>query len=199
MEERYFSRYRWVIEGIVLPLHIGIGMNFIAPAPLFPIIMEHYDINRGTVSLLLGAVTVVLTVFLIPGGILAARIGPRKAIADSNSPQPGQESSPHVTSFMGLQGQWLRSRAERSLSWLSQHTNLPRRGPQEGAEAQSLGCKKPASENCAPSAASTNPNPTACGHGGHPGRLWGRRADLYPTFPRSAAWVRRNPVRVLPI
>ena len=81
MEERHFSRYRWVIEGVVLPLHIGIGLNFIAPAPLFPIIMEHYDINRSTVSLLVAAVTVILTVFVIPGGILAARIGPRKAIA----------------------------------------------------------------------------------------------------------------------
>ena len=25
------------------------------------------------------------------------------------------------------------------------------------------------------------------------------RSSSYPTFPRSAAWVRRNPVRVLPI
>ena len=81
MEERQFSPYRWVIEVIILPLHIGIGLNFIAPAPLFPIIMEHYDINRGMVSLLVAAVTVVLTVSLLPGGFLAARIGPRKAIA----------------------------------------------------------------------------------------------------------------------
>jgi MFS family permease len=80
MEERQFSPYRWVIEGVLLPLQIGMGLNFMAPAPLFPKIMEHYDINRGTVSLLVAAVTVVVTVFLIPGGILVARIGPRKAI-----------------------------------------------------------------------------------------------------------------------
>ena len=28
---------------------------------------------------------------------------------------------------------------------------------------------------------------------------WAQNTVLEPTFPRSAAWVRRNPVRVLPI
>jgi MFS family permease len=63
----------------VLPLRISVGLSIFAPAPLFPIMMEHHDIGRGTVSLMVTSVFLVLTFFLIPGGTIVARIGTPKA------------------------------------------------------------------------------------------------------------------------
>ncbi len=75
------NRYRWVIEATLLPLNAAIPLNFLAPTPVFSLIMEEYGLNRGTVSLLVAVVAVVFTVFLVPGGLIVARLGPRKAIA----------------------------------------------------------------------------------------------------------------------
>jgi predicted MFS family arabinose efflux permease len=73
------SPHRWVVALVVLPLRISIGLNVFAPAPLFPIMMDHHDIGRGTVSLMVTSVFLVLTFFLIPGGTIVARIGTRRA------------------------------------------------------------------------------------------------------------------------
>ncbi len=81
VEQTAVSPYRWVILGLLLPLNMSTGLNFLAPTPLFPLIMEDYGLNRGTVSLLVVAVAVVFTVFLIPGGLIVAKLGPRKTIA----------------------------------------------------------------------------------------------------------------------
>ena len=74
------SSKRWVIEGAILPLHVAIGLNLFAPATLFPLIMEEYNLNRGTVSLLMVVVFLVFTIFLIPGGIMAAKLGTKRAL-----------------------------------------------------------------------------------------------------------------------
>ena len=79
MEMPHPAPYRWVVALLVLPLRISVGLTIFAPAPLFPIMMEHHDIGRGTVSLMVTSVFLVLTVFLIPGGTLVARIGTRRA------------------------------------------------------------------------------------------------------------------------
>ncbi|MDA0987943.1 MAG: MFS transporter [Chloroflexi bacterium] len=78
------SPYRWIIGAALLPLHVAIGLNLFAPAPLFPLIREDYLLSRGLVSLLLVLVFLSFTVFLIPGGLIAARIGTRKAIIVSS-------------------------------------------------------------------------------------------------------------------
>ena len=75
------SSYRWVIAGVLFPLHLAIGLNVLAPSPLFPVIMEDYSLSRGTVSLLVASVGVALTLFLIPSGIMVAKFGPKKAAA----------------------------------------------------------------------------------------------------------------------
>ncbi len=80
-EQTTVSPYRWVIGALLLPLNAAIGLNFVAPTPLYPLVMEDYGLNRGTVSLLVVAVAVVFTIFLIPGGLIVAKLGPRKAIA----------------------------------------------------------------------------------------------------------------------
>lgn len=55
------------------------GVNTVGPSSLFPLIMDHYSLSRGTVSLLVASVGLSITVGLIPGGILAAKLGPRSA------------------------------------------------------------------------------------------------------------------------
>ena len=79
MDISHPSPYRWVVALAVLPLRISVGLSIFAPAPLFPIMMEYYDIGRGTVSLMVTSVFLVLTFFLIPGGTIVARMGTRKA------------------------------------------------------------------------------------------------------------------------
>jgi len=74
------TRYRFVVEAVLLPLQIAVGLNFFAPAPLFPQIISEFGVERATVSLLVSAVTLMLAIFAIPGGIIAARIGLKPAI-----------------------------------------------------------------------------------------------------------------------
>ena len=63
-----------------MPLQFCMGLNFFGPASLFPLIMDDFQISRGTVSLLVVSVTLAQTFLLIPCGILAAKLGSRKAI-----------------------------------------------------------------------------------------------------------------------
>jgi nitrate/nitrite transporter NarK len=72
--------YRWTVFAVLLPIQFVLGLNFFGPASLFPLMMEEFGISRGTVSLLVVAVTLTQTFLLIPGGILAARLGPRRSL-----------------------------------------------------------------------------------------------------------------------
>ncbi len=56
------------------------GLNLFAPAPMFPLIMEDYDLSRGSVSLLMVTAFLVFTIFLIPGGIISTRLGTKEAV-----------------------------------------------------------------------------------------------------------------------
>lgn len=75
------SSYRWIIAGSLLPLHLALGLNMVGPSSLFPLIMDHYSLSRGTVSLLVASVGLAITIFLIPGGIISAKLGPKNATA----------------------------------------------------------------------------------------------------------------------
>ena len=61
-------------------LQIGMGLNFMSPTPLFTLIMSDYDIGRSSVSLLVSATIIVITVALLPGGVLIAKIGSKRAM-----------------------------------------------------------------------------------------------------------------------
>ncbi len=75
------TRYRFVIESIVLWLQVCIGLNFIAMAPLLPLIIEDYQIDRATASLLVGALPLIQTFLTVPASMLAAKIGQKRAYA----------------------------------------------------------------------------------------------------------------------
>ena len=74
MQNPQYSYYRWVIQSILFLIQIGLGLNFMAPSPLFLSIMENYDINKGIVGLFLSSGSVVMGLFLLPGGFLILQI-----------------------------------------------------------------------------------------------------------------------------
>ncbi len=71
------SRYRFVIEGLILGLSVAMGLNWMAPAPLLPAIMAEYHVDRAPASLALALVPLVSGTFTIPMGAIAARLGLR--------------------------------------------------------------------------------------------------------------------------
>ena len=65
---------------MLMLLQIGMGINFMSPTPLFTVIMSDYDIGRSSVSLLVSATIIMVTVALLPGGVLIAKIGSKRAM-----------------------------------------------------------------------------------------------------------------------
>ena len=74
------SPYRWVIAAAMLPLHIALGLNLFAPSPLLSLIIDEHGLSRGTASLMMTSVLVVFTIFLIPGSLIVAKLGTKRAI-----------------------------------------------------------------------------------------------------------------------
>ena len=94
-----YSNYRWVIQSVLFLIQIGLGLNFMAPSPLFLSIMENYDINKGIVGLLISSVTFVMALFLLPGGFLISKIGSKNAMILSGSLMSAGLLLPFVNSF----------------------------------------------------------------------------------------------------
>ena len=68
-------KYRFVIAGLILFAHLSVGLNFFVVAPLLPLIVDHYQINLATASLLSALALLVHSFFGLPGGIIAVRFG----------------------------------------------------------------------------------------------------------------------------
>ena len=60
---------------------LSIGINVLAPTPLFPLIMEEYGLDRSTVSILVAVMGLMLAVGNVPSGFLAARFGIHRTFA----------------------------------------------------------------------------------------------------------------------
>ena len=73
------SPYRFVIGGLILLANMGLALNLFASAPLFPLIIEDYSINRSTVGLLITLALLVIACTGLPGGIIVSRMGVRRA------------------------------------------------------------------------------------------------------------------------
>ena len=71
-------RYRFMVAGLIVLAHFSVGLNFFSVAPVFPLIMEDFAVNRATVSLLVALALLIHAVFGLPGGIIAARFGPKR-------------------------------------------------------------------------------------------------------------------------
>ena len=72
-------RYRFVIAGLALLGHFAVGVGYLATAPLFPLIIADYSINRTAAALLVTLPLLVGAGFALPGGVVIARIGIRRS------------------------------------------------------------------------------------------------------------------------
>ncbi len=74
-EASVYPRYRFVIGGLILFAHFSVGINFFVVAPLLPLIIDDFGVNRTTASLLIALALLIHSFFGLPGGILAVRFG----------------------------------------------------------------------------------------------------------------------------
>jgi cyanate permease len=74
------GRSKWTIEAALLLVQFGMGLSFLAVAPLFPLIIEDYGISRASASLVVGATSLVVALALVPASALPARLGTRGAV-----------------------------------------------------------------------------------------------------------------------
>ena len=103
MEQQYTSQ-RWIIQSMLMLLQVGMGLNFMSPTPLFITIMGEYDISRSLVSLLVSATIIMITISLLPGGLVIAKIGSRRAMTLAGFFMSAQLLTPFIDSFLFLVG-----------------------------------------------------------------------------------------------
>ena len=87
---------------MLMLLQVGMGLNFMSPTPLFTTIMGEYDIGRSSVSLLVSATIIVITISLLPGGLLIAKIGSRRAMTLAGLFMSAHLLTPLIDSFLLL-------------------------------------------------------------------------------------------------
>lgn len=71
---------RRLAGSLVLFLLFLLTFNFIAVAPMLPLIIEAFGISQASASLLVGVVSLSLAAGMLPGGMLVARLGVRKSL-----------------------------------------------------------------------------------------------------------------------
>ena len=96
------QRYRIAVESSLLWLQVAMGLSFIAVAPLFPLIIDDYGIDNATTSLLIGVGELVFAIATIPGGVLAARFGWRRATISGGALMSMMVLAPLADSFAVL-------------------------------------------------------------------------------------------------
>lgn len=94
--------YRWVIEASLLLLNFSMGLSFLAVAPLFPLIIDTYEVSRAATSLLVGVTTLGVALAIIPCSILAARLGTRWSVALGGLLMGSMALAPFANSFVLL-------------------------------------------------------------------------------------------------
>ncbi len=74
------GHYKLVVEGLLFGMQAVLGIVWMAPAPLLSIIIEHYSINRAAAGLVISLISIALTFAAIPGAVVAAKIGAKRAV-----------------------------------------------------------------------------------------------------------------------
>ena len=87
---------------MLMLLQIGMGLNFMSTTPLFTLIMSDYDIGRSSVSLLVSATIIMITITLLPGGLLISKIGSRRAMTIAGLLMSAHLLTPLTDSFVFL-------------------------------------------------------------------------------------------------
>ena len=73
-----YSRYRFVIGGLTVWAHFGLGTSYLAVSPILPLITKDYGVSHATAGLLVGVVMIMSALFGIPGGFIVGRLGLRR-------------------------------------------------------------------------------------------------------------------------
>ena len=73
------SRYRWVMAAMSLVAHLALGFNLFGISPVLPLAIADYGISNFAAGLLVSLPMLLAAVFGIPGGMLVARIGVKRA------------------------------------------------------------------------------------------------------------------------
>ena len=74
------TRYSQVMAAVLLLAHMMRGLNMFGVAPLLPLVIEDFEISRAAAGLLVSLPMLVAAAFGIPGGMLVAGIGVRRAL-----------------------------------------------------------------------------------------------------------------------
>ena len=93
---------KWTIEAALLLVQFGMGLGFLSPAPLFPLIIDEYDVSRAAASLLVGGTSLGVALALVPASILPARIGTRWAVTLGGALLASMLLTPLANSFVAL-------------------------------------------------------------------------------------------------
>ena len=72
--------YRFVIGAMFAVVTVTGGMSMFAVAPVLPLIIDDYGINRGTASLLTSVVPLMHVLLALPCSLLVGRLGPKTLI-----------------------------------------------------------------------------------------------------------------------
>jgi CP family cyanate transporter-like MFS transporter len=75
------DKYRFVIGALILFLMLSAGLLWVAPGPLFPLIMDDFDAGRASVSWLTSIVSLIMGLGAIPASIMASKIGLKRTFA----------------------------------------------------------------------------------------------------------------------
>ena len=73
------SRYRWVMAAMSLLGHLALGFNLFGISPVLPLAIADYGISSLAAGFLVSLPMLLAAAFGIPGGMLVARIGVRRA------------------------------------------------------------------------------------------------------------------------
>ena len=95
------NQYRWVIQGLLITAQLCIGINVLAPAPLFQLIMEEYGLERASVSILVVVMALMIAVGNVPSGILAAKYGIYRTFAAGSLLMSAGIVAPFMPNFLG--------------------------------------------------------------------------------------------------
>jgi cyanate permease len=88
-----------VVEASVLVLQFAMGLNFLAVAPMFPLIIDEYGVSRAAASLLVGATALGVAVALVPASLYGARVGSRAALTTGGALMSAMLLAPLASSF----------------------------------------------------------------------------------------------------
>ena len=86
---------------MLISAQLSIGINVLAPAPLFPFIMEEYGLDRGSVSILVALMALVLAVGNVPSGFMASRFGVYRTFAVGSFLMSAGMLAPFMSDFVG--------------------------------------------------------------------------------------------------